>query len=115
MVYATAGSALAAARDDTVAILRCLTTGGNLDNLMSVCVRFAGVVDGPWLGSAARGRIYEYSVLCSELVARAAKIDAEFLLSNGYFLQGSQIPEIEKAIADEPSRLCLLDKEIFGN
>lgn len=102
--HSTPANALAAARDDTVAILRCLVNEHAMKDIISVCVTLSGTLGGDWLVAPVRGRIYRYSILCSALNVAPERINPEFLLSNRLFLQTSEVSEIEQAMAAEPPR-----------
>lgn len=111
-VVPDAARCLAVARADVVRFLRCLSASGNLRSVVSVCVTFlvSSISDGT---ETSLQRLYRYSVLSSAIASELKTIDAVSLLSNGCYLQDSEIGEIRDLIANEPHRETDLSKTLW--
>jgi hypothetical protein len=114
----TPNGALFTARSDTITLLRQLVDVRALCGLQSICITFLTCGEAP-LGlhggpdDLSSSRLYRYSVLSSALPAEACMVDCPFLLSNGYFLQSSDIPEISRVIGQEPKTKSLLKSTLL--
>jgi hypothetical protein len=89
-------SRLAAARADTLAVLRILTSNKMLEGIASVCISF--YVRDP---AHPRRRLYRCSIFTSAISSDETPIDAAFLLPAKMSIQSSEIEEINNLLRAE--------------